>query len=155
MKYLSLRHAATFVGMVGAVGCSDLFGPSGPPITLSFDVQSVAGTALVLRNDIGGQRVELAADQAHGGHASIDVRGGRYGNVPVHVTLLMASGDSVTAISFSQDFQHGYHHWVAARVGRQRPLGICVGTVMAAPIAAGSTDTLYVMYGGIPDGAVC
>lgn len=115
----------------------------------------MVGTAFLLRSDIGGRHVDLAADPAHGGHASVDVRGPRYGNVPVNVTLFTASGDSIVAVSFSQDFQHGFRHWVAALVGSQRPLGICTGTVLAAPVTAGGADTLYVMYGKIPDGAIC
>jgi hypothetical protein len=155
VRYLGLRHAAMVGGMVAIVGCSDLFDLSGPAITVSFDVQPVVATAFVLRSDIGGRRVELAADPARGGHATIEARGERYGNVPVRVTMLTAAGDSVATMWFSQEFQRGYHHWVAARVGPQRPVGLCVGTALAAPVSAGSADSVYVMYGGIPDGAVC
>lgn len=119
-------------------------------------MQPAVGTAFVLRTDIGGKRrVELATDAARGRHASTDVRGDQYGNVPVRVMLLTASGDSVAAVSFFQDFHRGYQHWVAALVGPQRPLGICTGAVVASPLTVGNTDTLFVMYGNIPDDAVC
>jgi hypothetical protein len=57
-------------------------------------------------------------------------------------------------MSFFQ-FRHGYQHWVAALVGPQRPLGICIGAVVTSPLTVGSADTLFVMYGNIPDGAIC
>ena len=155
MKHLSFRHAATGVGTAAIVGCSGLFGPSGPPITVSFDVQPVVGGPFIVRNEIGGRRVVLAADPARDGHASTAIHGGRYGSVPVQVTLLTTGGDSLTAVSFSQDFQRGSHYWVAAAVAPQRALSICAGAVLATPVRPGSTDTLYVTYGGLPDNAVC
>lgn len=156
MKHLRLRHVTTVVGTAAIVACSGLFGPSGPPITVSFDVQPVVGSAFIVRNEIGGRRVVLAADPARGGHASTAIHGERYGSVPVQVTLLTTGGDSLTAVSFfSQDFHHGAHYWVAAGVARQRALSVCAGAVLAAPVRARSTDTLYVTYGGLPDNAVC
>jgi hypothetical protein len=155
VKQLSVRHATTVVGMATIFGCSGLFGPSGPPINVSFAVESVVGSAFAVRNEIGGRRVVLTADPVRGGHASTDVQGPRFGDVPVQVTLLTTGGDSVTAVSFSQNFQHGSHHWVAARVGRHRVLSVCASSVLAAPLSAASTHTLYVTYGGIPDNAVC
>jgi hypothetical protein len=154
MRY-RLRHSLALVGLVAVGGCSDLFGLRGPEITVSVDVQPGVGTAFVLRSDIGGRRVELTADTVPGRRASTNVHGDRYGTVPVHVTLLTVMGDSVTAVSFSEDFQHGHQHWVAALIGPQRPLGICTGAVVAAPLTVGSSDTLFVMYGSIPHGALC
>lgn len=151
-----IRRPITLVGLVALVGCSDLFGLKGPEITVSLDVQPAVGTAFVLRTDIGGkQRVELTTDATRGRHASTDVRGDQYGNVPVRVMLLTASGDSIAAASFFQDFRHGYQHWVAALVGPQRPFGICTGAVVASPLTVGRTDTLFVMYGNIPQNAIC
>lgn len=150
-----LRRSLALAGLAAIGGCSDLFGLRGPEITVSVDVQPPVGTAFVLRSDIGGRRVELTAHTAHGLRKSTDVRGDRYGTVPVQVTLLTVSGDSVTAVSFSQEFHHGYQHWVAALIGPRRPLGICTGAVLAAPLTGGSSDTLFVMYGSIPHDAIC
>ena len=83
------------------------------------------------------------------------MRGPRYGEVPVRVTLLAASGDTLTAVHFSQRFQRDHQHWLSALVGRHRPVGHCIGSLAASPLGAGAADTLFVMYGSIPEDAIC
>jgi len=51
--------------------------------------------------------------------------------------------------------RRGDNHWVAALVGSQRPGRHCIGTLAVAPLRGGGADTLFVMYGSIPDGAIC
>ena len=135
-------------------GCSTLSAPSGPKISVSLALQHSPAAPTMIRADIGGQRVEVTSSEPSPGR-STDVRGRGYGATPVRVVLLTTDGDSLAAVAFSQLFQRDHNHWVAALVGQHRPVGHCIGTLVAAPLGAGGTDTLFVMYGSLPEGAVC
>ena len=51
--------------------------------------------------------------------------------------------------------ERGYTSWIGSFVSHARPLGFCTGTVVGAPLRTAPSDTLFVMYGGIPKGAIC
>jgi hypothetical protein len=108
----------------------------------------------MLRADIGGRQVELASPDPGAGR-STDIRGRRYGPAPVRVALVTTDGDSLALVEFSQQFQRDHNHWVAALVGQYRPVGHCIGNLVVAPLRDGGTDTLFVMYGSLPERAVC
>ena len=65
--------------------------------------------------------------------------------------------ESARTVEFTQGFQHGDRHWISAVVGPDRPDGFCIGAVVAAPLrtSPAGADSLFVMYGGIPEDAVC
>jgi hypothetical protein len=154
VKYNQRGGAAGVICALTFAGCSTLFTPSGPKISVSMAVERPPTVPTVLRADIGGQRVELASTEP-GPPRSTDVRGRQYGLVPVRVALLTTDGASLAAVEFSQQFERDRNHWVAARLGQHRPLGHCIGTLVAAPLRQGGADTLFVMYGSLPEGAIC
>jgi hypothetical protein len=113
--------------------------------------------------DVGGRRATVQLHQA-GSRPGLttEIHGPRYGDVPVRVTLLSGDGEPLATVTFTQLFERGNNHWVSAVVGSQRPLGFCMGTVEVAPLpatafpeATDAPDTLFVMHGSIPKGAVC
>lgn len=146
-----LRIAALAVAVAAA--CSSPSGPDAPRISVSLDLQAPITPAPVLAADIGGRRVEVPP-AARAGESGVEVRGPRYGEVPVRAALVGAAGDTLAAVAFTHRLARGAGHWVSALVGRHRPQGHCIGSVAVAPLR-GASDTLFVMYGSIPDGAVC
>lgn len=151
-------HRRIFGALVvaGAVGCSNLTDSDEPDVGISFErfgTSAIAG--LTLGTDLGGRPVTLAAAPNERDRAQVAVRGPSYGAVPVRVALLSAAHDTLASVAFSQTFSRGNHHWVGGVVSVQRPLGTCVGSVAAAPIKGRAADSLFVMYGGLPAGAVC
>jgi hypothetical protein len=133
-------------------GCPDLFGPGGPKLSVALNLQQPVTPAPILQADVGGRRVELRATSSS--EVRTEVRGPRYGEVPVRVALLAAAGDTLGSAAFSQLFQRDHAHWVVALVGMLRPRGHCIGELAVIPVR-GTADTLFVMYGSIPEGAVC
>jgi hypothetical protein len=136
-------------------GCSDLFGPGGPRISVSLELQRPVGVPPVLQADIGGRRVRLVPAGGGALRASADVRGRQFGRAPVHVALLTPLGDTLATVDFPQQFERDHAHWVAALVGQHRPIGHCIGSLAVAPLRVGDTDTLFVVYGSIPESAIC
>ena len=150
--------------LVAVVGCSQFIEPRGPEIAVSLIVdeprRAVFAAPLVLSVDLSDVAVQVAAGATDPGIGRADVRGARYGDVPVHVRLLGQSSAVLAEATFSQGFERDNLHWIAAMVGQRRPLGFCVGALIPVPIsggatAAAATDTMFVMYGRIPRGAVC
>lgn len=143
-------------GLTGmGAGCGDLFGPDGPDVTVSLEAPPPTVVARALRIAIGDQSIDVPAPTTGGARAERHVRATGFGTQSVQVLLVGPAGDTLAAAAFAQDFERHAQHWVAGLVGRQRPLGTCVGTVAAAPVRGGAADTLFVMYGGLPDGAIC
>lgn len=135
--------------------CTNLFGPDGPKTSVSLDLQRSMEPLPELRVWIDGQRIETLADVPGGGPAVVTIHGPRYGSVPVRVVLASTAGDTLATAEFMQEFRRGDLHWIAAEVGPRRPLGHCIGTLLVTPLRAQIADTLFVMHGGIPEGAVC
>jgi hypothetical protein len=160
-----VRSAVTGVGvasMLGLAACSDLFGGHRPRVVVSVDAPAAAAGRLVLQADIGGRRVRVTSVRPGVERASVEVRGPRLGAVPVRVTLETAAGENLGAVTFTHRLERDNAHWVSGLVATRRPVGHCIGEVVATPLravatAAGLTasDSLFVMYGRIPEGAVC
>jgi len=147
---------ALLVGVPGMVaGCGDLFGPDGPDVTVSLEVPPPTVSARALRVAIGEQSVEVPAPTAGGARAERHMRASGVGTQSVQVALVGPAGDTLAAAAFAQDFARHAQHWVAGLIGQQRPLGTCVGMIAVAPVRGSAADTLFVMYGGLPDGAIC
>lgn len=144
-------------------GCSGVFSPDGPEISVSGDLNPVVAERPVLRVTIGSREVSLTfSERGAGSGVSRKIRGPRYGEVPVRVALFSAEGDSLAAVAFTQEFERDNDHWVSAIIGTYRPGGFCIGEldVVALPVGAfpesGTVqDTLFVMHGRIPKGAIC
>jgi len=130
-------------------GCSDATSPDRPPVSVSMSISSATNTGRVLITDIGGLRVRVPEAQSKELHAP------RLGEVPVKAVLVSTSGDTLASVAFVQEFVRSSHHWIAGVVATQRAVGMCVGAQVAAPVMGSATDSLFVQYGSIPDGAVC
>jgi hypothetical protein len=147
---------ALFAGVFSlAAGCGDLFGPDRPDVTVSLDVLTPTVSARALRVAIGNRSTEVPAPPAGGTRTEQQVRGQGFGTQSVQVALVGSAGDTLAVAAFPQHFERHTRHWIAGLVGRQRPLGTCVGMVATAPVRGTLADTLFVMYGGLPDGATC
>lgn len=165
MKRHSVVRAPLALMLLGVVpvGCSRSLGSDGPDISLHGLLHHTALEPPVMRVDIGGRRVTIEFYQV-GSRPGLttEIHGPRYGDVPVHATLVSRGGDRLASVEFTQRFERGSNHWVTAIVGLQRPGGHCIGTLEVAPLPAnafpesgGVPDTLFVMHGSIPKGAIC
>ena len=85
----------------------------------------------------------------------MDLPGLRYGTLPVRMSLMTASGDTLAAVEFSHHLERDHSHWISASVGPERRLGFCIGFPMATPLRTAPQDTLFVYAGSLPDGAIC
>ena len=149
----TIASIASGAAVLALAGCSDPAAPGGPKLSVALYLQQPTAPASVFRAHVGDQLVEVrAAGPAEGRQ---EVRGARYGDVPVRATLLTTAGDTLASVAFDQQFERDHAHWVVARVGRIRPIGHCIGTLMLAPLPGASSDTLFVTYGSIPEGAIC
>lgn len=159
MRYRSLLSMLAVASTLALAGCSDVLGIGGPKIVVSVARQSNVGDPLLLQAAIGGRRVEVESprtlDDYDDGYR--EVRGPRFGDVPVHATVLTTSRDTLATVEFTQTFRRGERHWISAVVGPDRPDGFCIGNIVAAPLrtAPAGADSLFVMYGGIPEDAIC
>jgi hypothetical protein len=148
-----IARTASAAAVLALAACSDLSGPSGPELSVALSLQQPTAPASIFRAHIGGQLVEVRA--VGFSETRRGLRGAQYGDVPVRTTLLTAGGDTLASVSFAQRFQRDHAHWVVAHVGRIRPIGHCIGTLLLAPLPGASPDTLFVTYGSIPKGAIC
>jgi hypothetical protein len=156
---MRLTRLAVAAALAPALGCSVALGPAGPDVAVSLYLlpgvaAAPAARPALFRADIGGRRVDVPAPDA-GPRSDVDVRGPRYGDVPVRVTLLAASGDTLATAAYTQRFERDHDHWVAAMVGAERPVGHCIGTLSVVPLRTAGRDTLFLMHGRIPKGAIC
>jgi hypothetical protein len=78
----------------------------------------------------------------------------RSGTLSVAV-LLLASGDTIAADSFTQKFDVGSSQWVHVSVGGVRPIGHCIGAVRALALDLPNPDSAWVIHGSIPNDAIC
>ena len=163
MSATRLRTLAALVfSSVLLLACSGLFSPDGPEIAISADLDRAVAEPPVVRMDIGGKRVTVSPATDEMPARSREIRGPRYGAVPVLVSLIGADGDSLAAVAFTHHLARDNDHWVSAIIGLHRPGGFCLGSLALKPLRANAfpessatPDTLFVVYGGIPKGAIC
>jgi len=72
----------------------------------------------------------------------------------VEIRLLL-DGQVLAQTSFGQTFHADYDNWVHGHLGSQRPMGICIGVLSVVPVGPPVADTLFLMHGSLPKGAVC
>jgi hypothetical protein len=153
MRRPALASIVSTAAVLALAGCSDSVAPAGPRLHVALSLQQPTAPTAVFRAHVGGELVEVRAEGL--AESRREVRGSRYGDVPVRATLLTAAGDTLASVAFDQSFRRDHAHWVVARVGRRRPIGHCIGTLLVAPLRGADSDTLFLTYGGLPDGAIC
>jgi hypothetical protein len=81
------------------------------------------------------------------------------GELRVFVALVTAPADTLGQLTVSIPLQSRFHYGVMVLPGGARPAGICVGQIAQAPVrrpgSVTATDTLWVAYAGLPEGAIC
>ena len=153
MRRPAVASIVSTAAVLALAGCTDPVAPAGPKLHVALTLQQPTAPTSVFRAHVGGELVEVRAEGLAEGRA--EVRAPRYGDVPVRATLLTAAGDTLASVAFGQSFRRDHAHWVLAHVGRRRPIGHCIGTLLVAPLRGADSDTLFVTYGGIPEGAIC
>jgi hypothetical protein len=134
-------------------GCLSIVGISERDVHVSITLQRAWDPPPSLQVYIDGRRVEIDA-RSDGRRAEREVQASRSGELLVGVRLLNADKDTLAATQFLQRFDRRNSHWIALTVGPQRPIGHCIGNLLALALPSES-DTAFVMYGRIPDGAIC
>jgi hypothetical protein len=139
-------------------GCS-LTGPEQPDLSISLQSEVDLPPGAVFRVIIDGRTHDLELGSERDTRYSIDRRAPRAGEFAVAASLVNASQTTLAAASFVQEYVPDADHWVSAWVGERRPFGHCIGTLVPIPIVvplvAARADSMFVMYGRIPKGAVC
>ena len=138
--------------MIG--GCSSV-DPFGPSIQVSLVGQQPIALDPVLEVEVGSSRISLRGADVPLGRANgvIHVRG--YDEQPARVTMLSGQSDTLASVGWSLNLQPGYEYGIAALVTRTRPMGTCVGSVIATPLRNSPSDTLFVMYVAMRRGGIC
>lgn len=148
------RMLAMLAVALPLAGCLDVVGLGSPRVTVSLYREPAPGPSPELRAWIGGKRVDVPPVRPGEYRSERVVHGPRYGTVPVRVVLFAPEGDTLATAEFTQDFARGHLHWVSGNLLRERPVGHCTGEIAAVPLRTG-TDSLFVTYGSIPNGAIC
>lgn len=142
--------------LVAASGCSILFGPDEPDVTISLSAGDDVERAMALDVGLGGRVFRVEANSSS---PPMTARAPDVGAHTVRVELVEVPDEVLATAQFSQTFQEDYDHWIAGIVGVYRPVGHCIGELIVVPLEpAGSQtepDTLFLMHGGIPRDAVC
>jgi hypothetical protein len=148
--------------LLALAGCSDLLGSSGPQVYLSLGTQRALPAAVTLRVEANGHAAEVATIGPVDEQPPSYFNPGRYGETPVQLELRGASGTVIGTFEFTQEFQRDVHHWLVVALGTSRPIGLCIGTLTAVGLPAGaldgnpaSADSMFVMRGSLPEGAIC
>jgi hypothetical protein len=84
----------------------------------------------------------------------IRLRAGEAATVKVHLELATAEVTEIVSWTPQEDWQYG----VTSVVATHRPQGFCFSIVHATPLPAtanSTADTLFILQGGLPKGAVC
>jgi hypothetical protein len=151
------RRASALAALMMIAGCGGEIEP-GPQVTISLTSETELPSGYVFAVDVGGDAHELAIGTAPGIHYEIQRDAPRAGELDIVVRLLPPDGVALAGIGFTQRYSRGANHWVAGRIGTTRPVGFCIGTLHPVPLEpapAPGADSLFVMYGSLPQDAVC
>ena len=156
MRYGRLPATIITIAALAIAACSGLFDSDEPTFSVGFELEHALPVPTVLHADIGRRNIRITAPEPGLGRPrSTLVRGARAGAVPVRLSIVTTSGDTLATMQFSQELQRNNDHWVTAQIGRQRPFGFCFGEASATPLRSDNTDTLFVTAGGLQRGAIC
>ena len=154
VRYSKLgRLIVTGAALFAVPACNGFLGSDHRPVEVSMTLQRSWDRPPVFEAEIGGRRVQVTG-HLDGQRTVRIIQAPRSGELPVTVRLLDADGGTLASTQYTQLFESKTTHWVAVSVGTRRPLGICIGELLALPTRF-PTDTVFVMYGSIPDDAVC
>jgi len=135
--------------------CGSTVDPFGPKVTVSLMINTPSVSSPTLHATVGRSSVSLRVPDGAASQAYLPVRGTGYGDVPVRLTLLGGTGDTLASVRFTQRLETGYTYGIGAIVGSQRFFSICGGTTVVAPLRNSTSDSLFVIATGLPDKAVC
>ena len=148
-----------FIVLASLLAGCDIFGLQDPDLNISLTTEAVLPQNSLFRVRIDGQPRDLSLGNGTAPTYSIDTHAPASGNLNVIVTLIAPSGDIAAETSFTQHFDNDDAHWVSGYVGTRRPVGMCMGTVIAVMMRPSyipqEGDSLFVAYGSIPKGAIC
>jgi hypothetical protein len=147
-----LSLAAAF----GLFACS-IFRPEAPDLSISVQPEVSVPSSTAFHVTVGGRNFELQLGPERIRYA-IKSHAPQTGELPVSVALRSPTNTTVAEAAFNQVYEEGSNHWVAGNIGTRRPIGHCIGTLLAVPITPPITaggDTLFIMYGSIPKDAIC
>ena len=153
---LMRRAVMTALMGLGAAACTSPGDPTGPRFEVSLLVHQPAGLSSTLHVDVGTSEASLRSPDTLFRLTATSLHVTGYGEKQVQVTLISSNhSDTLATVRFSENLRAGYQYGIGAVVSRVRPLGTCVGTVMATPLRNSPGDTLFVAYAGLPQGAIC
>lgn len=122
---------------------------------MSLAVQQPFPTATALHVSINGHRVVIQAPAAPSQRSEGVLNAEGLGALPVRVVLVSGGVDTIAAVAFTRSFERDFEYGMGADVARVRPIGLCIGTILAAPLRSRPGDTLFVSISGLPKDAVC
>jgi hypothetical protein len=154
-RHVRVRPAVAALALLVAAACDDGPGANRPPLAVSVTLSAATLVPPTFVAEVGGVRVRTTARAVPQMPAEVQVRAPRLGEVPARVALLGAAGDTLAAATFTHRFERGARHWISGWVGTRRPVGLCLGWVVATPLRGSTPDSLFVSYGWLPEGAVC
>jgi hypothetical protein len=156
------HRLAALTPLLVLAGCSDILGGSGPRVYLSVGAQRMLPAEVRLHVESDGHTAELATIGPLDEQQPTYFRPGGYGQREVRLELRSASGATITDYAYAQTFPRDSNHWIVVALGTSRPIGLCIGNLAAIPLPAGaldgnpaSADSMFVMHGSLPEGAVC
>ena len=81
------------------------------------------------------------------------------GTLSATAKLVSPDGTEFGSVSVSFELKPDYQFGIGVRARRERPFGICAGTMSAMPLkdanGAMTGDSLFVSWAGLPKGAIC
>lgn len=155
-RFLMRCVPVTVLAGLVAAACSSPGDPTGPRLEISLLVHQPAGLSSTLHVAVGTSEASLRSPDTLFRLAATSLHVTGYGEKQMQVTLISSNhSDTLATVRFSENLRAGYQYGIGAVVSRMRPLGTCVGTVMATPLRNSPGDTLFVAYAGLPQGAIC
>ena len=140
-----------------AVSACSILDPDGPDLSISVQPDVNLPASMSFHVTVGGDAHDLRLGTERTRYG-IERHAPRDGELNVSVALRDAADRTLAQASFDQVFKEGSDHWVSGIIGTRRPIGHCIGTLVVVPIippVAAGGDSLFIMYGSIPKGAIC
>jgi hypothetical protein len=153
MNSFSRAISITIASSVLCAGCLSLLGSGEEDFTVSLAMQRSWEPPPVLHVTAFGRLVKLTG-RSDGVRIEEEVEPRHAGPQEVRVRLVSADGETIASTQHRLVFEPGNSHWIAMVVGRHRPIGHCIGNLTVVPTSL-PTDTVFVMHGRIPHGAIC